>query len=74
MSDNMTVDDHIFPAQQQIFRRDRRMTFGDHIDNEPEDWRAYIRKDIVQDLIDTIRRGQNEERFASLLLQKTAWK
>jgi hypothetical protein len=34
----------------------------------------YIRKDVVQDLIDTIRRGQNEERFASLLLQKTAWK
>jgi hypothetical protein len=44
---------------------------------DPPNWTIgteYIRKDVVQDLIDTIRRGQNEERFASLLLQKTAWK
>jgi hypothetical protein len=41
-----------FPDKLHIFRRDRKMTFGDHVNHDPNDWQAYIRADAVQAQID----------------------
>jgi hypothetical protein len=45
MSD--AIPDEAFPERLYIFRRDRRMTFNDHVNRDPVDWRDYIRKDIA---------------------------
>jgi hypothetical protein len=49
-----------FPDKLQIFRRDRKMTFGDHVNHDPNDWQAYIRADAVQAQIDAAVRAERE--------------
>jgi len=49
-----------FPDKLQIFRRDRKMTFGDQVDHDPNDWQAYIRADDVQAQIDAAVRAERE--------------
>jgi hypothetical protein len=45
MSD--AIPDEAFPERLYIFRRDRKINLGDHLDPDPVDWRDYIRKDIA---------------------------
>jgi hypothetical protein len=57
-----------FPDKLHIFRRDRKMTFGDHVNHDPNDWQAYIRADAVQAQIDAAVMAERErcaERFAN---------
>ena len=49
-----------FPDTIQIFRRDRKMTFGDHVNHDPNDWQSYIRADAVQAQIDAAVRAERE--------------
>ena len=49
-----------FPDKLQIFRRDRKMTFGDHMDHDPNDWQAYIRADAAQAQIDAAVMAERE--------------
>jgi hypothetical protein len=55
-----------FPEKLHIFRRDRKMTFGDHVNNDPNDWQAYIRADAVQAKIDAAVKAERE-RCAALI-------
>jgi hypothetical protein len=60
MSD--AIPDEAFPERLYIFRRDRRMTFNDHVNRDPVDWRDYIRKDTVQAQIDAAVKAERERR------------
>ena len=42
------IDETMFPKRMRFFRRDRKMTMGDHLLYAPEDWRMYIREDTVK--------------------------
>jgi hypothetical protein len=55
-----------FPDKLQIFRRDRKMTLGDHVNRDPNDWQAYIRADAVQAQIDAAVKAERE-RCAALI-------
>jgi hypothetical protein len=48
MSDTVPGIAEAFPETLHIFLRDQKMTFGDHVNHDPNDWRAYIRADAVQ--------------------------
>jgi hypothetical protein len=52
MSDLLPGTAEAFPDKLQIFRRDRKMTIGDHVNHDPNDWQAYTRADAVQAQID----------------------
>jgi hypothetical protein len=39
-----------FPSVISVFRQDRKQTWGDVIDNNPEDRKEYIRKDLYDEL------------------------
>jgi hypothetical protein len=52
MSDTLPITAEAFPEKLHIFRRDRKMTYGDHVDHDPNDWQAYIRADFAQAQID----------------------
>ncbi len=58
MSDTVPGIAEAFPDKLQIFRRDRKMTFGDHVNHDPNDWQAYIRADSVQAQIDAAVRAE----------------
>jgi len=60
MSDTMPGIAEAFPDTIQIFRRDRKMTFGDHVNHDPNDWQAYIRADAVQAQIDAAVKAERE--------------
>ena len=60
MTDTMPEIAKAFPDNLQIFRRDRKMTFGDHVDHDPNDWQAYIRADAVQAQIDAAVRAERD--------------
>jgi hypothetical protein len=60
MSDTMPGIAAAFPDTIQIFRRDRKMTFGDHVNHDPNDWQAYIRADAVQAQIDAAVKAERE--------------
>jgi hypothetical protein len=49
-----------FPDKLQIFRRDRKMTFGDHVNHDPNDWQVYIRADAAQAQIDAAVKAERE--------------
>ena len=53
MSD--AIPDEAFPERLNIFRRDRRMTFNDHVNRDPVDWCDYIRKDIADAAVKAAR-------------------
>jgi hypothetical protein len=55
-----------FPEKLHIFRRDRKMTLGDHMNHDPNDWQAYIRADAVQAQIDAAVRAERE-RIATMI-------
>jgi hypothetical protein len=55
-----------FPDTLQIFRRDRKMTLGDHVNHDPNDWQAYIRADAVQAQIDAAVKAERE-RIAAMI-------
>lgn len=68
MSDTMPEIAKAFPDKLQIFRRDRKMTFGDHVNHDPNNWQVYIRADAVQAQIDAAVRAERDrcaERFAN---------
>ena len=60
MSDTMPGTAEAFPEKLHIFRRDRKMTFGDHVNHDPNDWQVYIRVDAVQAQIDAAVRTERE--------------
>ena len=60
LTDTMPGIAEAFPDKLQIFRRDRKMTFGDHVDHDPNDWQAYIRADDVQAQIDAAVQAERE--------------
>jgi hypothetical protein len=68
MSDTITGIAKAFPDTLQIFRRDRKMTFGDHVNYDPNDWRVYIRADAAQARIDAAVRAERERRAYDLIL------
>ncbi len=60
MRDTMPEIAEAFPDTIQIFRRDRKMTFGDHVNHDPNDWQVYIRADAVQAQIDSAVKAERE--------------
>ncbi len=60
MSDTITGTAKAFPDKLNIFRRDRKMTFGDHVNYDPNDWQAYIRADAVQAQISAAVKAERE--------------
>jgi hypothetical protein len=66
MSDLLPEIVEAFPDRLKIFRRDRKMTFGDHVNYDPNDWQAYIRADAVQAQIDAAVEAERE-RCAALI-------
>ncbi|MFN7882120.1 MAG: hypothetical protein ACK5PF_03775 [bacterium] len=60
MSDTMPGIAEAFPDKLHIFRRDRKMTIGDHVNYDPNDWQAYIRADTVQAQIDAAVKVERE--------------
>jgi hypothetical protein len=39
-----------FPDRINLFRRDRKMTMGDHLCYDPSDWHSYVRADLFKEL------------------------
>lgn len=39
-----------FPDKLEVFRRDRKRTWGDVTDGNPDDWAWYVRKDLYDAL------------------------
>ena len=46
----MVTDEHAFPKSFQHFRMDRKRTWGDVVDDNPDDWAWYVRADLYQEL------------------------
>jgi len=44
----MVID--AFPDKLEVFRRDRKQTWGDVVDGNLEDWAWYVRKDLYDAL------------------------
>ncbi len=63
-----------FPDKLQIFRRDRKMTFGDQVNHDPNDWQTYIRADAVQAQIDAaVKAGPTLPRCECGMTGPCAW-
>lgn len=39
-----------FPDKLEVFRRDRKQTWGDVVDGKSKDWTWYVREDLYQEL------------------------
>ena len=39
-----------FPDKLEVFRRDRKRTWGDVVDDSPDNWAWYVRFDLYQEL------------------------
>ena len=63
--------DEAFPDKLHIFRRDRKMTFGDHVNHDPNDWQAYIRANAVQAQIDAAVKAERER--IAIMIEATAY-
>ena len=46
----MSDDLRAFPDRLNLFRRDRKMTMGDHLCYNPSDWHSYVRADLFEEL------------------------
>ena len=43
-------ENYAFPDRMMLFRRDRKMTQGDHCAHNPSDWHWYVRDDLYADM------------------------
>jgi len=75
----MSDDLRAFPDRLNLFRRDRKMTMGDHLCYDPSDWHSYVRADLFEELeaevarlrdvqadADEIRKAALKSAFAAL--------
>jgi hypothetical protein len=44
-----------FPDQLSVFRQDRKRTWADVIDDDPNDWEQYVRKSLHEEQIGILR-------------------